>query len=173
MQTIGARGALTTDAPRLSDAWWPFVAALLLLCGEWIGRRLVLGDDISAGRIFDEDIVVHGGHRPLPFHEDLILRRIISRNRSSNRWVDCENECAAQCSGRSANGFAQGNRRRIWRRAGVVRVRDCSIRCAQCRTRRRRHSRSRLHRGLFCLTAKSCLRWGRCGEAQHEQGARG
>ncbi len=40
-ETTGARGAFTSDAPRLSDAWWPFVAALLLLCGEWVGRRLV------------------------------------------------------------------------------------------------------------------------------------
>ena len=34
-----SRGALAVDAPRLSDATWPFVLALLLLCGEWIGRR--------------------------------------------------------------------------------------------------------------------------------------
>jgi hypothetical protein len=34
-------GSLATDAPRLSDFWWPFVAALLLLCSEWIVRRLV------------------------------------------------------------------------------------------------------------------------------------
>lgn len=40
-ETTGAHGAFTSDAPRLSDAWWPFVAALLLLCGEWVGRRLV------------------------------------------------------------------------------------------------------------------------------------
>ncbi len=33
-------GSLSTDAPRLSDHWWPFVAALLLLCAEWIVRRL-------------------------------------------------------------------------------------------------------------------------------------
>ena len=36
-----SRGALSTDAPRLSDYWWPFVAALVLLCAEWIVRRLV------------------------------------------------------------------------------------------------------------------------------------
>ena len=36
-----SRGALSTDAPRLSDVWWPFVVALLLLCGEWIVRRAV------------------------------------------------------------------------------------------------------------------------------------
>ena len=34
-----SRGALASDAPRLADAGWPFVLALLLLCGEWIGRR--------------------------------------------------------------------------------------------------------------------------------------
>ena len=34
-----SRGAATSDAPRLSDAWWPFVLALVLLCAEWIGRR--------------------------------------------------------------------------------------------------------------------------------------
>ncbi|WP_310569224.1 hypothetical protein [Gemmatimonas sp.] len=34
-----SRGALSSDAPRLADAGWPFVLALLLLCGEWIGRR--------------------------------------------------------------------------------------------------------------------------------------
>ncbi len=34
-----SRGATSSDAPRLSDAWWPFVLALLLLCAEWIGRR--------------------------------------------------------------------------------------------------------------------------------------
>ena len=33
------RGQLRSDAPRLADATWPFVLALLLLCGEWIGRR--------------------------------------------------------------------------------------------------------------------------------------
>ena len=33
-------GALSSDAPRLSDFWWPFVLALLLLCAEWIVRRL-------------------------------------------------------------------------------------------------------------------------------------
>ena len=36
-----SRGALSTDARRLSDYWWPFVAALILLCSEWIVRRLV------------------------------------------------------------------------------------------------------------------------------------
>ncbi|MEN9592288.1 MAG: hypothetical protein RJA21_747 [Gemmatimonadota bacterium] len=36
-----ARGALSSDAPRLADAGWPFVLALLVLCGEWIGRRAV------------------------------------------------------------------------------------------------------------------------------------
>ncbi len=36
-----SRGTLSTDAPRLSDYWWPFVAALLLLCTEWIVRRAV------------------------------------------------------------------------------------------------------------------------------------
>ncbi len=35
-----ARGALASDAPRLVESWWPFVLALLLLCGEWIGRRM-------------------------------------------------------------------------------------------------------------------------------------
>lgn len=40
-ETSAARGTRsTTDAPRLSDAWWPFVAVLLLLCFEWIGRRV-------------------------------------------------------------------------------------------------------------------------------------
>lgn len=34
-----SRGALSSDAPRLADAGWPFVLALVLLCGEWIGRR--------------------------------------------------------------------------------------------------------------------------------------
>jgi hypothetical protein len=34
-----SRGMLSSDAPRLADAGWPFVLALLLLCGEWIGRR--------------------------------------------------------------------------------------------------------------------------------------
>ncbi len=34
-----SRGTLSSDAPRLADAGWPFVLALLLLCGEWIGRR--------------------------------------------------------------------------------------------------------------------------------------
>ncbi len=36
---VRSRGALSSDAPRLADAGWPFVLALLLLCGEWIGRR--------------------------------------------------------------------------------------------------------------------------------------
>ena len=36
-----SRGALSSDAPRLADAGWPFVLALLVLCGEWIGRRAV------------------------------------------------------------------------------------------------------------------------------------
>ncbi len=35
-----ARAAVSADAPRLVDSWWPFVLALLLLCGEWLGRRL-------------------------------------------------------------------------------------------------------------------------------------
>ena len=34
-----SRGSLSTEAPRLSDEWWPFAAALLLLCAEWIARR--------------------------------------------------------------------------------------------------------------------------------------
>lgn len=34
-----SRGALSSDAPRLADATWPFVLALLLLCAEWLGRR--------------------------------------------------------------------------------------------------------------------------------------
>lgn len=34
--TAGAAGA---DTPRLADAGWPFVLALLLLCAEWIARR--------------------------------------------------------------------------------------------------------------------------------------
>ncbi len=34
-------GALSTDAPRLADHWWPFLLALLLLSTEWIARRLV------------------------------------------------------------------------------------------------------------------------------------
>ena len=33
------RGSAGTDAPRLVDAGWPFVLALLLLCAEWIARR--------------------------------------------------------------------------------------------------------------------------------------
>lgn len=36
-----SRGGMSTDAPRIADSWWPFVIALLLLCGEWIVRRLV------------------------------------------------------------------------------------------------------------------------------------
>ncbi|MBL0171438.1 MAG: hypothetical protein IPP90_12020 [Gemmatimonadaceae bacterium] len=35
-----SRGELSSDAPRLSDYWWPFVVALLLLCTEWVVRRL-------------------------------------------------------------------------------------------------------------------------------------
>ncbi len=35
-----SQGAGSSDAPRLSDAAWPFVLALLLLCAEWIGRRV-------------------------------------------------------------------------------------------------------------------------------------
>lgn len=34
-----SRGAFSSDAPRLSDTWWPFGLALLLLCAEWVGRR--------------------------------------------------------------------------------------------------------------------------------------
>ena len=34
-----ARGTAGADAPRLADAGWPFVLALLLLCAEWIARR--------------------------------------------------------------------------------------------------------------------------------------
>ncbi|HEY0929016.1 MAG TPA: hypothetical protein VGE27_03775 [Gemmatimonas sp.] len=33
------RSASNSTAPRLVDAGWPFLLALLLLCGEWIGRR--------------------------------------------------------------------------------------------------------------------------------------
>ena len=36
-----ARGTAGADAPRLADAGWPFVLALLLLCAEWIARRAV------------------------------------------------------------------------------------------------------------------------------------
>ncbi len=36
-----SRGSLSSDAPRLADHWWPFLAALLLLSTEWIARRLV------------------------------------------------------------------------------------------------------------------------------------
>ena len=34
-----SRGVLSSETPRLADAGWPFVLALLLLCGEWVGRR--------------------------------------------------------------------------------------------------------------------------------------
>lgn len=34
-----ARGAASSDTPRLVDAGWPFILALLLLCAEWIARR--------------------------------------------------------------------------------------------------------------------------------------
>jgi hypothetical protein len=34
-----ARGVAGSDAPRLADRSWPFVAALLLLCAEWLLRR--------------------------------------------------------------------------------------------------------------------------------------
>jgi len=33
------RSASSSTAPRLVDAGWPFLLALLLLCGEWLGRR--------------------------------------------------------------------------------------------------------------------------------------
>ena len=33
-------GSLSSDAPRVSDHWWPFVASLLLLCAEWVVRRV-------------------------------------------------------------------------------------------------------------------------------------
>lgn len=33
------RGVAGSDAPRLADRSWPFVAALLLLCAEWLLRR--------------------------------------------------------------------------------------------------------------------------------------
>ncbi len=36
-----AKGSGSTDAPRLADTGWPFVLALLLLCAEWLGRRVV------------------------------------------------------------------------------------------------------------------------------------
>jgi len=36
----GARGGQASDAPRLVDSWWSFLLALLLLCGEWVGRRM-------------------------------------------------------------------------------------------------------------------------------------
>ena len=32
-------GSVTGVAPRLQEAWWPYVVALLLLCGEWLARR--------------------------------------------------------------------------------------------------------------------------------------
>jgi len=35
-----SRGSLSSDAPRLADHWWPFVAALVLLSVEWVARRL-------------------------------------------------------------------------------------------------------------------------------------
>jgi len=35
-----ARGTAGADAPRLADAGWPFVLALLLLCAEWMARRV-------------------------------------------------------------------------------------------------------------------------------------
>ncbi|WP_337170865.1 5'/3'-nucleotidase SurE [Gemmatimonas aurantiaca] len=35
-----SRTASASDAPRLVDSGWPFVLALLLLCAEWIGRRV-------------------------------------------------------------------------------------------------------------------------------------
>lgn len=38
---ILSRGSLSTQAPRLSDSWWPFVAVLLLLSIEWVARRVV------------------------------------------------------------------------------------------------------------------------------------
>ncbi len=34
-----ARGVAGSDAPRLAEKSWPFVAALLLLCAEWLLRR--------------------------------------------------------------------------------------------------------------------------------------
>jgi len=34
-----SRGVAGSDAPRLADAGWPFVLALLLLCAEWLARR--------------------------------------------------------------------------------------------------------------------------------------
>ncbi len=39
MADVAPHSAATADAPRLVEAGWPFVLALLLLCGEWIGRR--------------------------------------------------------------------------------------------------------------------------------------
>ncbi len=35
-----SRAAAVSDTPRLVEAGWPFVLALVLLCAEWIGRRL-------------------------------------------------------------------------------------------------------------------------------------
>lgn len=34
------KGTSSSDAPRFGDKGWPFVLALLLLCAEWIARRL-------------------------------------------------------------------------------------------------------------------------------------
>jgi hypothetical protein len=34
-----AKAAGSSEAPRFADNSWPFVLALLLLCGEWLGRR--------------------------------------------------------------------------------------------------------------------------------------
>ncbi|MBY0489196.1 MAG: hypothetical protein K2R93_05100 [Gemmatimonadaceae bacterium] len=34
------KAASSSDAPRFADMGWPFVLALLLLCAEWVGRRL-------------------------------------------------------------------------------------------------------------------------------------
>jgi hypothetical protein len=34
------KAASSSDAPRFADNGWPFVLALLLLCAEWVGRRL-------------------------------------------------------------------------------------------------------------------------------------
>lgn len=38
---ILSRGSLSSQSPRLSDSWWPFVAVLLLLSIEWVARRVV------------------------------------------------------------------------------------------------------------------------------------
>ena len=35
-----SKGSALGDASRLRESAWPFVLALLLLCGEWIGRRM-------------------------------------------------------------------------------------------------------------------------------------